>query len=374
MYRASALTFTSLLAIVPLMSVTITLFSIFPAFNKLLVPLQDFIFVNFVPSTGQTLQKYLMAFTSQASKLSLFGLSVLFVTTILLMLTIERAMNKIWRVPESRSGPGAFLLYWACLSLTPLLLALSVLASSYLLSLPMWAPDSTTFLLSLAPAVIAFIGFTLLYTIVPNCPIRLRHALSGAFIATLMFELAKKCFTFYLESFNTYELIYGAFSLVPIFFIWIYWLWVITLLCAEITHALSSYTHVNRKGQYEPMAHALRWLYHLYQAQKEGRGLSITELIALDKQSYVLLPEDLIQLLRDRKLVFVSNNKFMLSFNLENISFQDLNKRVSLPYPQNFDKTSDKLDEAISRYCRERHKRLETLDGRTLANWFNNIL
>lgn len=125
-YIASALAFTSLLAIVPLMSVSFAVFSSFPVFQKLTEPVQSFIFENFVPSTGKVIQTYLQQFASQVSKLSIWGFIFLIITALLVMFTIERAMNKIWHVDVSRRGVSAFLLYWAILSLAPVLLGMSL--------------------------------------------------------------------------------------------------------------------------------------------------------------------------------------------------------------------------------------------------------
>ena len=109
-YIASALAFTSLLAVVPLMSVGLAVLSTFPIFRGFSQPLQDFIFTNFVPTTGSIVQFYLQQFTSQVSKLSVWGILLLLITALLMLFTIERAMNKIWRVSSGRHGVSAFLL------------------------------------------------------------------------------------------------------------------------------------------------------------------------------------------------------------------------------------------------------------------------
>ena len=114
-YIASALAFTSLLAVVPLMSVGFSIFSSFPVFQSLADPVQNFIFDNFVPATGKVVQTYLQQFTSQVSKLSILGVTFLVITALLVMFTIERSINKIWRVNSARHGVPAFLLYWAIL-------------------------------------------------------------------------------------------------------------------------------------------------------------------------------------------------------------------------------------------------------------------
>ena len=239
-YRASALAFVTLLAIVPSLIVTITVFSSFPLFQKLQAPLQNFIFANFLPNTGIVVQNYLEQFAHQVSHLSIFGILFLLFTAFLMMVTIERSMNTIWRVHTHRRLVNAFLLYWALFSLTPILLGLSLVASSYLFCFSMLQNKQVpSLLLSAAPYLLSFIGFTSLYTIVPNRSVQLRHTLCGGLVATILFESAKLSFAYYLSHFDFYQLLYGAFATLPLFFIWIYWVWLITLLGAEVSYGLS---------------------------------------------------------------------------------------------------------------------------------------
>src|SRR3990167_9181003 len=156
------------------------------------------------------------------------------------MFTIERSMNTIWRVPAHRNPMNALLLYWAILSFTPLLLGLSFAATSYLVSCSLFLNHPVPPLLfNLAPCLFSLIGFTFLYMIAPNHPVKLQHAIIGGLFATVLFESVKQGFAYYLIHYNFYQLLYGAFATIPIFFIWVYWVWLITLLGAEISYALS---------------------------------------------------------------------------------------------------------------------------------------
>lgn len=238
-YRASALAFVTLLAIVPLTIVGLSVFSSFPVFQNLRDPLQHFIFDNFVPSTGQLIEDYLQVFIDQVAKSSLSGIIFLLFTAILVMFTIERSMNTIWRVTTHRDHLSAFLLYWAILSLAPLLLGLSLAASSYLLSSSIFNQHLPWIFIHGATYLLSFVGFTFLYVVVPNHPVKIRHGAIAALITTLLFETAKLAFAYFLIHYNPYKVIYGAFAIIPIFLIWIFWVWVITLLGAEISYALS---------------------------------------------------------------------------------------------------------------------------------------
>ncbi len=327
-YFASALTFTTLLAIVPLMSVTFSLLSSFPMFHNLNTPIQDFIFDNFVPATGKVVQKYLTTFAHQASQLSISGVTFLFVTSVLLMFTIEQALNKIWKVRVQRQGASAFLLYWAILSLTPILMGLSFAASSYVFSLPLLSPQAKSNslkLLHMAPFILTLISFTFVYMVVPNCRVRFLHAFLGSLLASLLFEGAKQAFGWYLATYNTYELLYGAFAILPIFFLWIYYVWLIVLLGGQVAFALGTY-HARRPGNpIDPFTHAIHWLNYLWSAQQKGHGMTLEELIAKDDLPYDLRPEKLIEhFLEHRLITLLQNGQYILSRDLSAISFGEL--------------------------------------------------
>lgn len=237
-YRASALAFTTLLAIVPLMYVGLTVLTFFTPLQSWAELVQDFIFKNFVPTTGKIIQDHLHKFTEQAAKLPIGDLIFLFITTIFMMITIEYAMNKIWRVKRARHNIRAVSLYFIILLFTPLLLGLSLAASSYIIALPLLQfHNSSSLLTNSLPFIFSLLGFTFLYVIVPNASVKFTEGLAGGFFAAILFEIAKHGFAFYLSKYNSYTLLYGAFAVIPVFFIWVYWVWVITLLGAEISYA-----------------------------------------------------------------------------------------------------------------------------------------
>jgi membrane protein len=331
-YRASALAFTTLLAIVPLMSVGFAVLSSFPVFHNLAAPIQNFIFDNFVPSTGKAVQNYLLMFATQVSRLSIVGIIFLFVTALLVMYTIERSMNKIWRVSSPRKGVSAFLLYWAILSLAPFLLGLSLAASSYFVSMPFIKGHAAPALLvSTVPFFLSLVGFTFLYVVVPNCPVRLIHGLYGALVSAVLFEAAKQAFAYYLSRYDTYQLLYGAFAMVPIFFIWIYWVWLITLLGAEISYALSVHYQRRQGIRIDGFSHALLWLNKLWKAQALGKEISLEELIDVSQQPFSVDIGDMLNQLIDLKLIqTTANGKYLLSRDLSHLSIYELSQL--LPY------------------------------------------
>lgn len=331
-YRASALAFTSLLAIVPLMSVSLSVLSAFPVFQNLSDPVQDFIFQNFVPATGQAIQEYLQVFAAQVSRLSIAGVLFLFVTAILVMVTIERAMNKIWRVTAPRHGVAAFLLYWAILSLAPVLLGLSLAGTSYIVSIPLIKDHHTpTLLINAIPFLLSLFAFTFLYVIVPNCKVKILHGFLGALVATVLFEAAKYGFAYYLTRYDTYQLLYGAFASVPIFFVWVYWVWFITLLGTEISYALSVHYQRRTGKPVDGFSQALLWLNLLWEAQQQGKGLTLSALIDASHQPYAVRADEMIKRLTEEKLIHLTEDDvYMLSRDLNQISLYQLSQ--VLPY------------------------------------------
>lgn len=240
---AGALSFTTLLALVPLTAVTFAIFSRFEIFEAWMTTAQEFIYGNFVPAAGEAVSRYLQKFAANAGKLTIWGLLFLFLTSLMLMATIERVFNDIWHVPHTRKRLHRYLSYGALLVLGPMLIGISLSSTSYLVSLPLFSRDAPLgglkiFLLAAAPVIFEWLAFWALYVVVPNYRVRLRHGLIGSLFATLMFEIAKRGFAFFVTHFANYKAIYGAIAALPVFLIWIYLSWTIILAGAVLTATL----------------------------------------------------------------------------------------------------------------------------------------
>jgi membrane protein len=240
---AGELSFTTLLALVPLTTVSVAVLSLFPVFETWMDAIQQFIYGNFVPAAGAAVSEYLAEFAANAGRLTAWGLLFLLVTALLLMATIEHAFNDIWHVAQPRKRIHRFLGYWAVLTLGPILIGLGVSVTSYLLSLPLIAGPATpaglrALVLAVAPTAFEVLAFMLMYVVVPNHRVRWRDALLGAIVAAALFELAKRGFGWFVLSFATYRAIYGALAALPVFLIWIYLSWTVVLLGAVVTAAL----------------------------------------------------------------------------------------------------------------------------------------
>jgi membrane protein len=237
---ASSLTFTSLLALVPFFTVALALFTAFPIFGKVQQVLERWLMDSLIPETiARQVLGYLTQFASKASQLGLVGFSILIVTAVALILTIDRTLNNIWRVRQLRPLGQRVLIYWAAITLGPLVLGLSLVLSSYVMSaskgLVNALPGSLRFVFDSIEFMVLAAGMAGLYHYVPNTPVRWRHAwVGGVFVAVCM-ELAKKMLGIYMTSVPTYSVIYGAFATLPILLIWMYVAWCIVLLGALVT-------------------------------------------------------------------------------------------------------------------------------------------
>ena len=243
MSRAAALTFATLLSLVPLLAVSFIVLKAFPVFQGVGEAIQTFVINNFVAESAQAVQIHFQQFTTQVNRLSAPGLLFLLVVAVLMIFNIEQSFNVIWRVKKSRHGVQAFLMYWAVLTLLPVLIGVGLALSSYVLALPLFAENALDAelkqpLMTYTPIILTFIAFTLLYITVPNCKVKLRYAIVGGLVATALFELAKFGFGMYIRYFPTYKLLYGALAAFPIFLVWMYLSWMVILFGAVVAHTL----------------------------------------------------------------------------------------------------------------------------------------
>lgn len=281
---ASSLTFTTTLALVPLVTVALAVFTAFPMFGKVQDVLQRWLIESLVPEAiSRQVLGYLTQFASKASRLGVAGLSALLVTALTLILTIDRTLNNIWRVRRPRRLPQRVLIYWAALTLGPLALGLSLALTSYVMSASRGVvsalPGPLRLLLDSVEFVVLAAGMAGLYHYVPNTAVKWSHAWAGGVFVSVGIELAKKVLGLYMTQVPTYSAVYGAFATFPILLIWIYVAWVIVLLGAVTTAYLPSLmSGVARYGTGPGWAFqlSLEALQRLRQAQSgPERGLGI---------------------------------------------------------------------------------------------------
>jgi membrane protein len=279
---AGGLAYTSLLALVPLVTIALTVIAAFPVFKEFTQGIDSFFAQNMLPpAMAKAITGYINQFTENAGRLTAVGVVFLGVTAIMLMMTIEAAFNAIWRVQRPRPLLVRVLVYWGVLTLAPLLIGVSLTATSYLVSASLGyarqIPGGAALLLGLVPLALTALAFTLAYLVVPNRPVQLRHAAVGGCLAALMFELMKRAFAIYVAKVPSYTLVYGAFATIPIFLLWIYLSWVVALLGAVIAaalpdlHVLRSRTAAPAGAQFRDALEILRVLVRAQMATRTPR-------------------------------------------------------------------------------------------------------
>ena len=251
---AAALSYTTLLSLVPLLAVVFAILAFFPLFASLVDDIQQYIFRNFVPASNEQLQLHFQQFIATAASSGGVGLLFLMLTSLMLMNAINVALNDIWQVKPKRNLFSALLIYGGVLLLSSVLFAASILLTSYVISLPLIAGGGEAvtglknFLLVIAPIAVTVVALLLFYVVVPNCHISWRVGFVSALLAALLFELAKKGFAWYVLAFPSYTVIYGALAVIPIFLVWIYVSWLVVLLGAEFSRCLTTFDQNRRNG------------------------------------------------------------------------------------------------------------------------------
>lgn len=294
----ATLTYTSLLAIVPLLILVFAIMSSFPAFDTVRIQIEKTVFDAVVPETGAAMREYLSGFVQGANDLTTFGVVALALTALFLLATIESTLNQVWHVEHSRPILVRFLVFWAILTLGPLLIALSFALTSGLLNW-MFGVMQGEFGLSSLPGpgnwpepikrtislTINIVGFTALYYVVPARHVRLMDAAVGGSFAALSFEFLASWFDAFILSGETYQTIYGAVAAVPIFLVWIYSCWMVVVLGAVIAAALPDWRQPLGSDESalpeaaQRLNIALTLLARLYRQSQNGGTLAASELM-----------------------------------------------------------------------------------------------
>ena len=254
---AGSLTFTTVLAIVPLLAVALALFTAFPQFHEFSDALQTFLSNSLMPPViSENVMSYLNDFAQQASRLTAIGGGFLVFTVLLLILSVDKALNEIWRVTKPRGMGQRLLVYWALLTLGPLMTGASLWATALVaresFGVISQLPDLLDITLKISPFFVSALGFAALFLIVPNARVAPRDALIGGFLVAALLEMMKFGFAFYVSQISTYTTIYGAFAALPVFLIWIYLSWLSVLFGAIVAANLPYLRHFSVRGVLQP--------------------------------------------------------------------------------------------------------------------------
>ncbi len=341
---AGALTYSTLLALVPLLVIAFAVLSGFPAFDAVKIRMEELFLSALVPEVGADVRTYLSDFTRSASNLTAVGIVALGVTAVLLLWTIEATLNQIWRVERPRPLTTRLLIFWAILTLGPLLLGASFTLTSDAISRAQnWVPGAasdeaiqlTSKSLRFAIGVLMqSAAFTLLYILVPARHVRLRDAVIGGVFAGLAFQILRWAFNSFLTSGSTYATIYGTVAIFPIFLLWIYMSWTVIIIGAVLVASFPDWWRRRdpRIGLIltpaERLEVAVALLAVLSRQAAEGGTVSqdlLTETVPLDAR------EDMVEALRARGYIVETEDECLaLSRDLHLTRVSDLARDIGL--------------------------------------------
>jgi membrane protein len=356
---AAALTYQTLFAIVPLLAIAYTLFESFEAFQGLSSQFEEFIFANIVPENAGVVQDYLLSFSQQARNLSIPSVILVLGTSFLMLFTIERTFNDIWQVKEPRHGAQRFLMYWAVLTLGAPFVVASVITTTYIESLPLISDVSeSTRGLHIVPVLLGSGFLTLVYLVVPNCYVRLRHAVIGAVVISIVFEISKVLFAEIMAKSN-FEAIYGTFAAVPLFLIWLYVSWTLVLMGAELVKSLGIYRFEAEAQLEEPLFQVVLILEYFYRAHQEGSVLRDQDLQKHSNRiNLELWPEIKSQLMEMGLIRTLERGGMILAKDLNEVSVWDLYQHLAWQLPTNV-KGEGAWEKTLSQRFTELHTRSE---------------
>lgn len=364
---AAALTYTTLFALVPVLTVIYAILSAIPALHEWGGEINAEMLSYVMPEGSEQISEYLIAFSQQARRLTWVGVVFLFITSLTLLRTIEIQFNKIWNVDKPRSGLQTFFRYWAVLTLGPVFIIGAFAASSLIVSLPLITNlESTPFIVRLIPWLFSSAALTAMYMLVPNCRVPWRNAVIAAVIVALFLEVGKFLFARIIGMFPSYKLIYGAFAAVPLFLLWTYMAWMLLLLGAELSYALSHYAPKSRKMP--TLWRRILLVHTIVEQQEAGRLLSERELVKLVKELtpvqvrvglQQLQQQDLVALTQEGQWVWLPNiQQFTIAELLQDMTISDL----KAPLPEDI-----RIDEALRArwlaWQKDRHEHSQMVMG-----------
>jgi membrane protein len=333
---AGSLTYTSLLALVPLFTVTITLTSNVPFMRNVTLQVKTFVLKNLVPDVGgKVVTIYMEQFAQNAAKLTVIGLLIVVATAVALMFTIDGAFNDIWRAKRRHTWWKRLLSYLAVLSVGPVLIGVSLSLTSYVVhwtqSFDRVLPFLDDWLLKLVPFLLTTVALVLAYRIMPSRHVPLRHALIGGVLAGLLFEIVKHLFVVFVIRIPTYSLVYGTFAGFPIFLVWLFCCWMVVLAGAEIAATLSYFRHADAWARPTASKFSADGAIRIVDALAEaGAGLSLSTLIFKAPMPIEIAEDNLHAMIEANLIREEPRGRYALILAREAISNDEIVRAVSV--------------------------------------------
>jgi membrane protein len=377
---AGALAYTTMFALVPMTVVSFGALSAFPVFEVWTAKLTDFVFSNFVPGSARAVERYLFDFAAHSREMSLPIVLGLVASLLLTMWNIERTFNRIWRVPSPRPQLLRFLMYWTLMTLGSMLAAATFAGAAALSSLPLMAGAQAqglaAVLLEWLPSLMILAMTTLAYWLIPHRSVPFRFALAGGLLATVLFAALRNGLVLNLRQVS-FEELYGALAVLPLFLVWIYLCWVVVLLGASLAASLSSFRYQPAAWRLPPGSELygyLRLIGRLQACRAAGIGLHQAEIL----QCEPMLAEDFLQkilqdLLRLRVVQRGEGGGWLLSRDLESITLRELYEALALRVPtesQRLPGSEDAIGQAALRAIEYLREPLQEPLGGRLSRFF----
>ena len=343
---SGALSYTTLVSLVPLAVIALGSLSSFPILAPVRERLLGLAMENFVPSIGSQAAWWFRTFAASATQTTAIGAAGIVATGILLLVTVEDQLNLIWRVTAPRPWVQRLLAYWTLITLGPLLIGVSLSLSTYFeiaarqagfgeQALAWFASSWLHGLARAVPALLEFIALTLLYGLIPNCAVRWRDGALGAMIATLTIEVLKVGFSAYIGATSFYNAVYGALAVIPIFLLWMYISWMAVLLGAVVAAALPNW-HIDQRIGKVPaggvrLGLSLALIAALARAQRRGETRSTPALATELGVATTVIDEHIKPLAEAGFAAHTQSGQWVLAWSPETATLHDLYRALRLP-------------------------------------------
>lgn len=360
---AAGLSYTTLLALVPMLAIALSVLAAFPAFDEARTSLRGAVFEILPAEQAAEADQQIQSFLENASNLTAPGIVGLSVIALLLLSNINGALGHIWRITQPRPLASRFLVYWALLTMGPLLIGASFTVSSYAFTLAESIGNQVFAFSRLISILLAAVGFTLVYFVVPNRTVALRDAVVGGGLAAVLLEGLKALFGLYISNFSSYALVYGALAAIPIFLLWMYAFWVIVLLGAEIAAGLPEWRVTSRRDSSSEriatrLALALSVLCRLEEAYRDGRPVRRARLLRSLPATPAELDDCLSRLKRAHLIQRSDGDRLLLARDLDQVDLDGLLEvlglrfHASIAWPEAPRRVIEALDRSLERYRR----------------------
>lgn len=334
--KSASLTYTTLLSIVPMIAIVLVVFSTIPALEGMREHVQNAIYSNLLPSSSIQVSHYIDTFAQNSARFTVVGIGVLLFTTVSMLITIETAFNQIWRIEERTGGLDSIVRYVLMIVGLPVVLAVAFMATSAIASADFLNRQIGGYGIDWAiwAQIISFVftvlGFIAMYFFIPKVKVPFKNALIAGIIIAILFECIKAIFGLVIANFTSYEAIYGAFAILPVFLMWIYISWNLILLGVEISYTLTIFESTKTPNRH-PLLSLLEMLNLIYTNHKDGKSTSKKALYALLSRKEITKWQTYLTQLEQSRLIVKKQEDYTLRTDLDSMTLWQFYK--SLPYP-----------------------------------------